>query len=156
MTEIKLDADKHDIRDLIRYLDGDHHMSVFDRQQVVNDLKAQLPESDMVEPPKDCVVMDVMARSWLYDDDSEMWLNEGMPESQLSWPDLLGLYADPPRVYYPEVPRGGEDLDAPWRAQQQLCNTILTRLRELHARAVLVERKHAYERAIKEVEELKP
>jgi hypothetical protein len=50
----------------------------------------------------------------------------------------------------------GEDLDAPWRAQQQLCNTILTRLREFHANAITAERKGGLQRAIEFVEGLKP
>lgn len=44
MTEIKLTLEDHDIEDLIRYLDGDHHMSLFDRLQVIKDLRAQLPK----------------------------------------------------------------------------------------------------------------
>ena len=53
MTEIKLDPDKHDIHDLIRYLEGDHHMSVYDRQQVANALRKQVKDT---EPPFGSVV----------------------------------------------------------------------------------------------------
>jgi len=50
MTEIKLDSDKHDIEDLIRWLDGDFHMSVFDRQQLVKHIRSQIQKPAIQEP----------------------------------------------------------------------------------------------------------
>lgn len=51
MSEIKLNTDRHDIDDLLRYLDGDHHMSVYDRLQVAKDIRAQL-DAPRSEPEK--------------------------------------------------------------------------------------------------------
>lgn len=44
-NEIVLDSSKHNIHDLIRYLEGDHHMSVYDQQQVANELRRQMREA---------------------------------------------------------------------------------------------------------------
>lgn len=40
--QVTLSADEHDMDDLIRYLEGDHHMGVYDRMRVVNDIRAQM------------------------------------------------------------------------------------------------------------------
>lgn len=50
MREIKLSTDRHDIEDLLRYLDGDHHMSVYDRMRVINDIRAQLNAQQDLPP----------------------------------------------------------------------------------------------------------
>jgi len=38
---VVLEIDGDDLHDLIRYLEGDHHMGVYDRQRVVKQLVAQ-------------------------------------------------------------------------------------------------------------------
>jgi hypothetical protein len=42
MTIVRLNSEDHDLNDLLRYLDGDHHMSVYDRQRVAQDIRAQM------------------------------------------------------------------------------------------------------------------
>lgn len=53
MTEIKLSTDEHDISDLLRYLDGDHHMSVYDRQRVASSIRRQLKDDAYAKGQRD-------------------------------------------------------------------------------------------------------
>lgn len=56
MSEYTIDGTSHDINEVIRYLDGDHHMGVHDRARVVAELRAQLPKPVPLEPTGDSLV----------------------------------------------------------------------------------------------------
>lgn len=114
-------------------------------QQIVERIEEQLPKPAIEEPPKDCVVMDITARSWLYDGDSEMWINEAMPESRLPWVDLLTLYADQPRVYYPAQDVAPEDTEDYKAGVEDYRAKMADVLRMKRSEALTAERQNAYD-----------
>jgi hypothetical protein len=97
-VKITLDTDDHDIHDLIRYLDGDHHMGVYDRAKVVADIKAQLtgPPTEWgsivrarIEGHQSPVLLTYVPEPEEYSPTKFSWYSER--DSWHSWEDLTGV-----------------------------------------------------------------
>lgn len=153
--EIKLDADKHDIHDLIRYLEGDHHMSVYDRMQVVKELRTQVepaveepterwsiiaanvPGSHFLEP-KQLVKTDA---GWLDSDGNEWGSFDSFSDVEVLRVGI-GNQQDEKNAYV-----------AGFTGAKRSAAYQIHALREA---AITAERKDAYDKAILAVEGLQP
>lgn len=158
MSEIKLDTEKHDIDDLIRYLHGDHHMGVHDRWQLVKDIVAQMPKPAVKEPAEFGSVVrasndGINLRLWT----PAPYLGEHywMAETRMYevWSELtdvevlrVGLDGATSESYRKGFEFGLREMNT--QAHQKI--------RALLADAITGERKNAFEKAIQAVEELAP
>lgn len=87
MSEYTIDGTSHDINEVIRYLDGDHHMGVHDRARVVAELRAQLPKPVPEEPTGDSL-MHVWGVVYKRQDNGSWW-TVGTVGAGYEWPDLI-------------------------------------------------------------------